>query len=217
MQREVNGIAQQDDKRERQQKQHIRRKAELRFLPIQVNSRKVYIETNNRDDHSRNGNDDNWSRAAADRNGGRLEGRNDYITETGDIFQIQMIPQMIPEPIVQMPELPPPPPPPPIQKDIDKALDYTAYSYLQQTVMAWPRATNGVVLLLPCVCRWFSEDFGNGSTGDVLRLVKKFLDDDKQKLLSNTNITVKYLPFIYECRQLVLAETTRASLMDPKS
>jgi len=100
---------------------------------------------------------------------------------------------------------------------LDKALDYTAYSYLQQTVMAWPRAKNGVVLSLPRVCRWFSEDFGNGSTGDVLRLVKKFLDDDKQKLLSNTNITVKYLPFIYECRQLVLAETTRASLMGLKS
>jgi hypothetical protein len=100
---------------------------------------------------------------------------------------------------------------------LDTQLDRAARCYLEYAaeVRASHKRAGGVALTLPRICQWFADDFGNGSTNDVVRCIERFLDDDKRKLVAacfleqeeryNFNdLNVKYSSYCFECRNLQL-------------
>ena len=95
---------------------------------------------------------------------------------------------------------------------LDQQLDDACRACLKVAeVVAQKR--NCLIVTLPRVCAWFAEDFGDGSSNAVLRCVEKFLEKPKREMLSSywdeknaryTELTLKHLPFIFECRNLTL-------------
>jgi len=95
---------------------------------------------------------------------------------------------------------------------LEKQLDDSTTAYLEQAIKVKKKSNNSLVVYLPRVCLWYADDFGNGSAKDVLRLIQfeKYLNDQEQKVMSSSikgdGITVKYLPFNFQCRNLYLVE-----------
>jgi hypothetical protein len=100
---------------------------------------------------------------------------------------------------------------------LDTQLDSAARCYLEYAseVRASCKRAGSVTMTLPRICQWFADDFGNGSTNDVVRCIERFLDDSKRKLVAacfwepeqryNFNaLNVKYSSFSFECRNLKL-------------
>jgi len=98
---------------------------------------------------------------------------------------------------------------------LEKQLDDATTVYLKQALKVKTKgSSNSLVIYLPRICQWFADDFGSGSSKDVLSALKiqKYLSNQEQKIMSQSTtkgdgISVKYLPFSFECRNLILAET----------
>jgi hypothetical protein len=100
---------------------------------------------------------------------------------------------------------------------LDTQLDRAARCYLKYgaEVRTSSKRAGGVTLTLPRICQWFADDFGNGSTNDVVRCIERFLEDDKRNLVANcfweredrynfNDLNVKYSSYSFECRNLTL-------------
>ena len=103
---------------------------------------------------------------------------------------------------------------------LDTQLDSATRCYLEYTseVQASCKRTGSVTITLPKICQWFADDFGNGSTNDIIRCIERFLGDSKRKLVAacflemeqcyNFNdLNVKYSSFSFECRNLKLDQS----------
>lgn len=108
---------------------------------------------------------------------------------------------------------------------LDEQLEQASRMYMSYGAEARKstRRPDGVTLTLPKICQWFAEDFGNGSTNDIVRCTERFLDKDQRKLVAscvwkqedryNFNLlNVKYASYSFECRNLRLLGFSK----DPK-
>jgi hypothetical protein len=101
--------------------------------------------------------------------------------------------------------------------DMDQQLEVVSRFFLDQQVTIKQRSAREIVIYLPRVCQWFSGDFGGGSNDDILRRIEHYLSEDKRRLLATCwiergkrvnfgDLSVKFLPYSFECRFLGLAE-----------
>lgn len=101
---------------------------------------------------------------------------------------------------------------------LDEQLDQASRWYMNYAADAREssKRAGGVTLTLPKICTWFAEDFGNGSTNDVVQCVERFLKDKQRKLVATcywkhemrynfSDLNVKYASYSFECRSLKLA------------
>lgn len=104
---------------------------------------------------------------------------------------------------------------------LEEQLDNVTRAFLGGTVSVKPKGARDATITLPRVCQWFADDFGDGSTSDILKAVEPFLDADQQKCLSRLwnerkqsydlgIFSVKYHAYIFECRFLVLESDTKS-------
>ena len=104
-------------------------------------------------------------------------------------------------------------------KILDRQLDAASRQYMAYSAEVHPstRRAGAVTVTLPRICQWFAEDFGNGSTNDVVLSIERFLNDDQRKLLAtcfsereqrfnSSDLNVKYLAYSFECRYLRLEQ-----------
>mmetsp|Transcript_19914 Transcript_19914/g.47448 ORF Transcript_19914/g.47448 Transcript_19914/m.47448 type:complete len:444 (-) Transcript_19914:132-1463(-) len=105
---------------------------------------------------------------------------------------------------------------------LNEQFDETCKRYLSETVSISPKGKTAV-LLLPKVCQWYLSDFG--TTLDCARAIVRFLPEEQGRLLRGLmggspgdlvrmmdqgwmlkegNVTVRYLPYDFHCRQLRL-------------
>lgn len=100
---------------------------------------------------------------------------------------------------------------------IEQTLDAVTRTFLDKTVQVAMKGTRDVSLTLPRVCKWFEDDFGDGSTNDIIQKLYPYLDEKKQKALKvvwNEKkeqydfglFNVRYHPYNFECRFLTLDE-----------
>lgn len=101
---------------------------------------------------------------------------------------------------------------------LDEQLEEASRCYMHYAAEARKstRRAGGVTLTLPKICQWFSDDFGNGSTNDIVRCVERFLYDDQRKLVAScfwkdedrfnmNDLNVKFGSYNFDCRNLKLA------------
>jgi len=101
---------------------------------------------------------------------------------------------------------------------LDVQLDEASRWYMEYASEARKssKRAGGVTLTLPKICQWFAEDFGNGSTNDMVRCVERFFPDIQRKLVAScfwkhedrynfSVLNVKYGSYSFECRNLKLA------------
>lgn len=95
---------------------------------------------------------------------------------------------------------------------LDQQLDSTCKDYLK-IVEVVPQRRNSLIVSLPRICMWFAEDFGDGSNNAVLKCVERYLETNKRQMLAACwdeknarycDITLRHLPYSFECRNLVL-------------
>ena len=97
-------------------------------------------------------------------------------------------------------------------EQLDKQLDTACSNYLAlfATVTAKRCYT---ILTLPRICQWFADDFG--SNIQMIQQVQKFLKEAEHKAIQAswskqekrfTDLTIKYLPYSFECRHLTLLD-----------
>jgi hypothetical protein len=95
---------------------------------------------------------------------------------------------------------------------VDDQLDQVVKMFVELTVFL-NEGKRDVSVTLPRICKWYATDFGDGSTSDILKVLKPFLSEEKQRTSqklwnerkdSYDVKSVKFLPFIFECRFLVL-------------
>lgn len=102
---------------------------------------------------------------------------------------------------------------------LDEQLEEASRCYMEYASEARKstRRVGGVTLTLPKICQWFAEDFGNGSTNDIVRCVQRFLPEDQRALVAScfvknedrynlSDLNVKYASYNFECRSLQLAK-----------
>jgi hypothetical protein len=98
---------------------------------------------------------------------------------------------------------------------LGKQLDRVTRAFVAETVSVKPKGSKDVTISLPRICQWFADDFGDGSTSDILKAIEPFLDEDKKnclnRLWNDKKLTydigiwnVKFLPYEFECRFLTL-------------
>jgi hypothetical protein len=94
------------------------------------------------------------------------------------------------------------------EEELEAQLDAAARLYLRNAATTVVRKSTIVrdetVVTVPRLCQWYMEDFG-GSEVSLLDQIKVYLPD--QALLQDLkNVTIRFLPFKYECRPLSLIE-----------
>ena len=100
---------------------------------------------------------------------------------------------------------------------LDEQLEEASRCYMEYAAEARKstRRVGGVTLTLPKICQWFAEDFGDGSTNDIVRCVQRFLSEDERALVAScfwknedrynfSDLNVKYASYNFECRTLKL-------------
>lgn len=101
---------------------------------------------------------------------------------------------------------------------LNEQLDQASRWYMKcaADVRVSTKRAGGVTLILPKICNWFADDFGNGSTNDVVQCVERFLKDEQRKMVASCywkhekrynfgDLNVKYASYSFECRNLKLA------------
>jgi hypothetical protein len=101
---------------------------------------------------------------------------------------------------------------------LNEQLDQASRWYMKcaADVRVSTKRAGGVTLILPKICNWFADDFGNGSTNDVVQCVERFLKDEQRKVVASCywkhekrynfgDLNVKYASYSFECRNLKLA------------
>ena len=99
------------------------------------------------------------------------------------------------------------------EETLDRQLDTASTLYLECVTIV-QQSTNEIVVQLPRVCQWFSEDFGS-CPENLLEKVEPYLTGHHRKLLTNLRplpsrrfvmdaISIRYHPFSFECRPLTL-------------
>jgi hypothetical protein len=97
---------------------------------------------------------------------------------------------------------------------LDYQLDEATSAYLKSVDVTSFKRSN-VSVTLPRVCDWFAEDFGDGSSSSVLKIIERFLNEDDRALLGScwdaeksryTGVTIKHHSFSFQCRSLTLIE-----------
>jgi len=92
---------------------------------------------------------------------------------------------------------------------LDEQLDGACHQYLHSNVTIKKR-NNQHVCMLPRVCQWYASDFGE-SNYSILKTLERYLGHHERKFLdsiefANFPVTLKYLPFDFECHTLVLKD-----------
>jgi hypothetical protein len=101
---------------------------------------------------------------------------------------------------------------------LDQQLDEATRMYIQRSVQVRKSSRSGIVVTLPKVCQWFSDDIGDGSINAVLLMIQSCLDGERRALLAScyseserrfnlNDVQVKYLSYNFECRNLRLMRT----------
>jgi Protein of unknown function (DUF1769)/Protein of unknown function, DUF547 len=101
---------------------------------------------------------------------------------------------------------------------LNEQLDKTTRAFLTDAVSVKPKGPRDASVVLPRVCQWFADDFGEGSTADVVKAIQPFLGPDQklclQRLWNDRKQTydlgifnVKYSNYSFECRHLTLEQT----------
>jgi hypothetical protein len=99
---------------------------------------------------------------------------------------------------------------------LEEQLNHVTRAYLAGTVSVKPKGTRDVTITLPRICQWFADDFGDGSASDIVKAIEPYLGPEQQQFLKRLwnerkqsydlgLFSVKYHPYVYECRFLVLA------------
>ena len=94
---------------------------------------------------------------------------------------------------------------------LNQQLDDVSRLYLAVAKLK-KRGNRDAEVILPRICLWFSNDFGAGSE-DILEKTKPLLSSTIQDYIAGSisgekgkfYLSVKYLPYSFECRKLVLA------------
>lgn len=94
---------------------------------------------------------------------------------------------------------------------LNQQLDDTTKLYLSAAVKVKQKGSKEVEVYLPRMCLWFSNDFGS-SNEHVLRRMKQFMTQEVRDFLNSCmlrergkcQVSVKYLPYSFECRKLSL-------------
>jgi hypothetical protein len=97
---------------------------------------------------------------------------------------------------------------------LHEQLDTASRMYLDSVVIQ-QKGPKELVLQLPRMCQWFFDDFG-GSDELLLAKIEPFLKPEYRQMLAccwshrdrmfdTSTITIKYLPYSFECRPLALA------------
>jgi len=104
-----------------------------------------------------------------------------------------------------------------IPDTLDIQLDKTTRTFLAGTVVIKPKGSRDAAVLLPRVCQWFADDFGDGSAGDIIKTIQPYLGDDSKAILKRLwnerkqtyelgIFNPKYSTYSFECRFLTLEE-----------
>jgi hypothetical protein len=102
---------------------------------------------------------------------------------------------------------------------LDKQLDNTTRSFLAEAVSIKPKGSRDASVVLPRVCQWFADDFGDGSAADIVKAIEPYLGPDQksclQRLWNDRKQTydlgifnLKYSTYSFECRFLTLEQAT---------
>lgn len=95
---------------------------------------------------------------------------------------------------------------------LDEQLDFACRAYLK-VVETTAQKRSSLTITLPRICVWFADDFGDGSSTDMLKLVEQHLVKPKQDVLKRNwdspnrrynDVTIKYFGYSFECRNLTL-------------
>ena len=93
---------------------------------------------------------------------------------------------------------------------VDYQLDSTAILFLDTVKMEFGD-NDELIVTLPQVCQWYMDDFGVDDDVRLLEKVETFLSDEQKSILKSLEqqdphamVVVRYDPFLYECRTLVL-------------
>ena len=102
---------------------------------------------------------------------------------------------------------------------VHEQLDTVTRKFVNYTISFSQKGLRDTSILLPRVCLWFAEDFGDGSANDVMKVLGSYLNEEKRNTLRglwserkkchDIGIwNVKYLPYNFECRFLTLETET---------
>jgi hypothetical protein len=99
---------------------------------------------------------------------------------------------------------------------LDEQLDEAAYSYLHSNVTIKQRNKHHVCMV-PKIVSWYTDDFGT-TNYSVMKTLEPYLNHTERKVIDSQEFTeypisIKYLPFSFECRALHL----NAELASPQS
>ena len=98
---------------------------------------------------------------------------------------------------------------------LDEQLDGTTRSFLAEAVSIRPKGSRDASVVLPRVCQWFADDFGDGSAADIVKAIEPYLTPEQrsylQRLWNERKQTYdlglfnpKYSNYNFECRFLKL-------------
>lgn len=99
--------------------------------------------------------------------------------------------------------------------NLEKQLDRVTREFIAGTVSVKPKGSRDASVVLPRVCQWFAEDFGDGGTSDILKAIEPYLDEDQRNYLKRLwndrkqgydvgMFSIKYHNYNFECRFLTL-------------
>lgn len=99
-------------------------------------------------------------------------------------------------------------------------LDKTTCDFLEGAASIKPKGSRDASIVLPRVCQWFADDFGDGSGSDILKAINPFLSSDKRSYLQRLwndkkqaydlgLFNLKYAAYSFECRLLTLEDSEK--------
>ena len=108
-----------------------------------------------------------------------------------------------------------------LAEKLDDQLDNTTRSFLAEAVSIKPKGSRDASVVLPRICQWFADDFGDGSGADIVKAIEQYLAPEQksclQRLWNDRKQTYdlglfnpKYSNYIFECRFLKLDQAKEA-------